>query len=1045
MIFTRGSGKLFVHLNIASAACMMLNKLLICLYYCSVILLQEFNALSAAGKALQTSKFEEQTRYDDKSSIVDSLNKSVQSYLLSGDLASAEECLKNINEILLGKYYVDSLKISDSHYYNGVFCLLKGSFKEGVEYLGLSAQIREKLGKLDPLYVKCLYNLGAGYSYLGDFRRMNEFSGKSVNAGKILYGESSPELLKGLTNLVIAKMNLKEYEESINYANEAVSILLREGKGSLTESDISDLYLNIGVCYHRLADYTKALVYLEKAEYSYREGLIPKDERYVNLLNSLAVLYGLTGMTEKSAEYYEKGIKLSESFSSALSLNLINSYAILLGNSGNTEKGAKLLENALLKAEKTFGLSSRDYVGVLRNYAEYLRTFNIDTKKSLELYERCYSYINQHKEDTFLRDQILTGYSLALSQNGNSQKALEIVQNLLFAGIPARGKSLLPENPDPEQLQPDQRTLSALRAKYRILWDIFLKNNDIGYLKLIANTSELIINVLEKLRINISQEESRIILGDRYRDSYLFAIRDLNLCYQRTNDPSFLEKAFMYSEKSKVAGLLASTRELKAVQLHIPSDLASTEQSIQNEIGLISAEIFEEKNRQAPDVNAIDEMNNKLIKLSRERDSLVKLFEMNYTEYYQLKYNTEAIAIDRVTKVIGKNSNYLSYVISDSLVYIFIVNRKNYRLVTVPVNEEFFNNVRQFRSLLTKPSLNNNAGNEFRQFTAIGFKLYKTLLMPAEKYLVSDRLVISPDNILSYIPFEILPADEYISEGIHYNKLRYVMKSYSVSYLYSATFMAVSEKGGSGLSNNLVAFAPVYEKNITIENAFQNGRRNDMLLKDIPYAREEAGIITALTKGTLYAGPDAKESVFKSEAPKYDIIHLAMHTVINDQSPMHSRMLFYSGDDQEEDNVLNTYEVYGIHLKAKMVVLSSCNTGIGALHSGEGIISLARGFMYSGSRSVVLSMWEVEDKSATDIVEKYYSFLRRGRTKSEALRLARQNYIKRADMLHSHPYFWATLVVYGNNRPVYYNYHILVACIMVLIAAGTIVIYRRFR
>ncbi len=151
----------------------------------------------------------------------------------------------------------------------------------------------------------------------------------------------------------------------------------------------------------------------------------------------------------------------------------------------------------------------------------------------------------------------------------------------------------------------------------------------------------------------------------------------------------------------------------------------------------------------------------------------------------------------------------------------------------------------------------------------------------------------------------------------------------------------------------------------------------------------EAEYVTALTGGKLFINKAARESVFKAEAAKYDIIHLAMHTILNDQYPMHSKMLFYQEKDSVEDGNLNTYEVYGVPLKAKMVILSSCNTGTGVLHSGEGILSLARGFVYSGSQSVVMSMWEIEDRSGAEIVKSYYKFLKKGATKSNALRKAR--------------------------------------------------------
>jgi CHAT domain-containing protein len=167
---------------------------------------------------------------------------------------------------------------------------------------------------------------------------------------------------------------------------------------------------------------------------------------------------------------------------------------------------------------------------------------------------------------------------------------------------------------------------------------------------------------------------------------------------------------------------------------------------------------------------------------------------------------------------------------------------------------------------------------------------------------------------------------------------------------------------------------------------------------------------------------------------------------LNDKEPMYSTMIFSPENDTIDDSYLKTYEVYGIPLKAKMVVLSSCNTGSGLLYSGEGILSLARGFMYSGSQSVVMSMWEIEDRSGTEIVKLFYKNLLKGNSKSQALRKARIAYLKQADQLRSHPYFWSTLVVYGNNSPLYYSKHlIIIAVLVVLILLFPLIFYFRKR
>ena len=319
------------------------------------------------------------------------------------------------------------------------------------------------------------------------------------------------------------------------------------------------------------------------------------------------------------------------------------------------------------------------------------------------------------------------------------------------------------------------------------------------------------------------------------------------------------------------------------------------------------------------------------------------------------------------------------------------------------------------------PLPSDNASLKFKEFQSVGYRLYRTLIDPISSFLISDKMFISPDNILSYLPFETITTSPDSPEKIMYKDLSYLMNSFDISYTYSATFMAESEKKVFRTTNKLIAFAPNYPEPIDIQSVLMSRQSGMGVLNDLPYARQEAEYVSNITGGKLFENSEAKESVYKNESGKYDIIHLAMHTLLNDSDPMRSTLIFSHLKDSLEDGYLKTFEIYGIPLKAKMVVLSSCNTGTGQLYSGEGILSLARGFIYSGSQSVIMSMWEIEDKSGTEIIEMFYKNLKNGFPKSVALRKARIDFLKNADQLRSHPYFWSALVVYGNNSPLYYS------------------------
>jgi CHAT domain-containing protein len=971
---------------------------------------------------------------------IDKISNKVQILALRKDLTGLINLADRLQDsIRINK--PDSSIVAQLYYYTGVCFLIAGKYDNAILNLIRSADIKERLKDIDQEYSKAIYNTGVAYNYLGDFIRVDKYMQKYIDVSVELYGEDSPEAASAYATLIGASIGSNKYDNFKDYTRKALDILSRNDK-AFTGRDLSNLYTSIGTGYVRMDDYAKARIYFEQAESVIEKNKIKPDHNYITLVNSLAITYGFLGLPDKEEEYFNKGIKLAVADNSYLAFNMINSFAIGLGNSGNIKRGEYLLYGLLERSEKAYGTGSRYYIEVLKNYAEYLMNFKKDTENSVRLYSVCRDYLLNHEEDAGLRDQVLSGYALALFQNGQPENALEKIQELLFHG--KKPDSLLSRyaNPDADSIRTDITYLRILRSKYEILWDIYRNKQEHEILEAAANTSELIVSIIDKIRINISEEESRIVLGNRYRDSYINAIRDFELCYKNTGERRYLEKAFEFTEKSKVAGLLAATRELNAIQLHIPPAIAELERSLQREIGFYNSKIFTENDSEKPDRTLLTAWKEKLLVAVKARDSLVLAFEKYYPDYFALKYNTMAPEMKDIPSIVGRNCNYINYIVADSIMYIFLINRKYQELLTVRTDSLLMKNIKDFRILLSDYSHAENARSGFMDYQQIGYELYRVLIEPISEYFISDDLLISPDNILSYLPFETILTSKYTGEGILYRGLDYLMNDYNISYTYSATFMREMVNRNYTRMRNLVAFAPAYTSTLNLDSIYAKRQTMSGFVSDLPYARQEAEFVTRISGGSLYLNDEARESVFKSVAGEYDIIHLAMHTYLNDQNPMNSAMIFSQVPDTPEDGLLHTYEVYGIPLKTRMVVLSSCNTGSGVLTTGEGILSLARGFLYAGSQSVVMSMWEIEDKSGTDVIKLFYKNLKKGKSKSIALRKSRSEYLKKASQLKAHPYFWSTLVVYGDNAPVYFpaGKVIIIAC-FVLISGVLILFY----
>ncbi|HKK42385.1 MAG TPA: CHAT domain-containing tetratricopeptide repeat protein, partial [Bacteroidales bacterium] len=882
-----------------------------------------------------------------------SLNDSLKSALTRQDLNRGRILTEKILGIIRGGDLNDST-MAESYYYVGLYYHYIARYFEAVRYLYESVSLKEKTKQYDGMLDKGYYNLGVEYNRIGDIKKHEEFTQKSLNFEIKLYGDSSPKLIDSYSSLISACIQLKEYKRALSYLNEALGIV-DANPGQVGFNTLADLYSNYGVVYARLADYSKARVYFDKAEQISNAHNINKDENYINLLNNLAVTYGNLHLSEISSQYYEKGILLARTLNAFSSYNFVNSYAIILAKEGNVDRGEKILKDAIARAEKNLGTDSRIYNYVISYYADYEIEYMHDYVSALKVYNKCMDYLKTNGDDLTLKTSVYSGYALCLAHNGEAPEAIKLIQGLLYSQVIDLKPDEQFDNPPPEYIKPDKNSLSLLRTKYHILSDMYAESSDQDILIAAANTAELIVSVLERVRINISEDESRILLGDRYRSIYLNAIANFNLLYDITGNSNYLNKTFEYCEKSKVAGLLTSTRELKAVRVQIPSDVAEYEQNLQQYISLYNALINQENAKDKPDSSLLGELNDHLLENTRLRDSLIQVFEHKYPEYYAVKYDTRTAEIKDIPSVFGRNGNYINYVLSDSVLYIFIANREKQRILAISTDTLFLNKIRRFRELLKMPSPSDNALEKYREYQSVGLDLYRYLIEPVKQYLISDKIIISPDNMLSYIPFEAIPVSADSSSRADYRDMHYLMDDYDISYTYSATFKKEMGVRHMSLTNKVLAFAPVYMEPINIQSVLSSRQSVNGILQDLPYARQEAEFVTKLTGGKLYENANATETEFKEQAGKFDIIHLAMHTLINDRDPMNSKLIFSLGKDTLDDDYLNTYEVYSIPLKAKMVVLSSCNTGNGKLYTGEGILSLARGFIYSGSKSVVMS------------------------------------------------------------------------------------------
>lgn len=310
-----------------------------------------------------------------------------------------------------------------------------------------------------------------------------------------------------------------------------------------------------------------------------------------------------------------------------------------------------------------------------------------------------------------------------------------------------------------------------------------------------------------------------------------------------------------------------------------------------------------------------------------------------------------------------------------------------------------------------------------------------------------DRLVVVADDILSYVPFEMMLIDSTYQNLADYSSLKYLIKDYAVSYSHSAKlFFKELSKGGS-MSKSFLGYAPTYASNVSDSAVIKSLGKFRNALTPLEWNHDEIKTIGEYIDGKLRYGEKADETTFKKEVKDYDIVHLAMHAMIDDDNPMLSKLVFNRNEkDSINDGYLHTYELFNIQLNPKLVVLSACNTGVGKYQKGAGLSSLGYAFAFAGCSSIVMSKWKVDDRATQLLMSDFYANLSEGMDKAKALRAAKLNLMHDPSSQFVHPMFWAGFVLIGDSAPIFNSTNYLLWIILIaIVLAGSVWAYIQSR
>jgi CHAT domain-containing protein len=338
----------------------------------------------------------------------------------------------------------------------------------------------------------------------------------------------------------------------------------------------------------------------------------------------------------------------------------------------------------------------------------------------------------------------------------------------------------------------------------------------------------------------------------------------------------------------------------------------------------------------------------------------------------------------------------VEYVVTPRQVIAFTMTRgSSVRATAIPIQRtQLEHDVREIENLLAARS---------PEYRAMARKLYDKLLAPVERELPADAtVVIVPDGVLWSVPFHALVA----RDGEN------VIDHHAIFYAHSLHLLRQASSLRGATQPRLLALGN--PRVGTTTRSTLNSAYRDTPLDPLVDAEVEVRSVSSMypaERQRVFYGADATELAFKSEAPRFSVIHIAAHALVDDRAPLYSAIVLAQGHGGTEDGLLEAREVVDLPLSADLAVLSACDTARGKVRAGEGVVGLSWAFFAAGCPTTVVSQWRAESAATSLLMIELHRRLRAGDSTAEAIRHAQL--AVRANPKYRHPFYWAPFIAIG--------------------------------
>ena len=853
-----------------------------------------------------------------------------------------------------------------------------GEFGKAIEAFEKALSAAQKSG--DREIIGVVYgNLGTVYWSKGDYDAAIDVQQKSHEMAEAI-GDLNMKAT-ALGNLAIIHKEQGDIERVTEEIKQIISLYQEAGNRPLEAL----AHHNLGVAYRDMGDYATALDTLQTALKMSQE--IGDKALEASVLNNMGTFEWEIGSDDSAANHMNRSLQLSKEVGES---ELVSRCLRLLGRIHLNDNVPAALEyyNKAIEMDRESGgkLSLHASLGELGD----LYTKRNDLDDALAAYQEALSIgeeLQHHADIGFTLTKIANVHRL----KRNFKESESMMR---------RGIALLSESNRPHY-------------EWQAMYYSAMLSKEVGNSEDSIRQLKSSVSILERVRSHIMLPEHKAGYFELKLDVYEELISQL---LKTKNDAG----AFEYVQKSKTRAFLDLLLESRIdPQANLdPVHFEKKRKLLAKQIRF-HQKITEEYEKEKPDHALIRNLEKSRSEAEQEYAALAIEIRKENPRFAELQ-DPQLLKLAEAQALLDDQTGLLDFFAGQRTSHLFAITRDQVRVFDLPSAEKLNAPIQELLQKIQKPEpVWETTESAHSRYLILARELYKQVLQSSESVWKSKpRLILATDGPLNYLPFELLIASQVQTTNIRFEKLPYLGMKYEFQYVPSISALRAISQTASGTNSRMdfLALADPLEKNGAVSNT---GIEKDSTssLTELPNARLEVEKISVLypkQRTMLLIGKEASEAKLKTmRLHDFRTIHLASHGLIDEERPQLSSIYLNAGNSNE-DGYLTMREIFDLKLDSDLVVLSACKSGLGRNIRGEGFMGLARAFICAGASSVVVSLWNVNDRSTADFMAAFYSArIKQQLSKSSALKQARVQLIQ--SKTYSHPYYWAPFILIGTR------------------------------